>query len=207
MIICEVCYGMDLCKLLYSFRVLLCSYFMPIKICSCKATYNDFFVFHPASPTFYLWKRGVCYLHFICPNLTASSWCHTGSKELLALDLFSFCSVPNKRSLVLPLRRYLLVCRSLIWDVHAASGEVLVPSHTIIWVLPHLGGFAHYFVVELNMTLIFDDRVCVSVFLVLLVSWQEEESDMFIYYFKTESLPTSFKWLLSIALYGYMKIY
>lgn len=160
---------------------------------------------------FTYWKRGVCYLHFICPNLPASPWCHTGSKELLALALYSFCSVPNKRSLVLPLRRYLLVCRSLIRNVHVASGEVLVHSHTIVWFLPHLGGFAHYFVVELNMTLIFDDRVCVSVFLVLLVWWllwwQEEESDMFIYYFKTESLPTSFKWLYSITLYGYVRIY
>ena len=89
-----------------------------------------------------------------------------GFKELLPLPLNSFSTVPNKGFLVLPLRR----CLQKLNLRYAASGEFFVSSHTLVCFLPHLGGFSHYFVVELNMTPSFWWwRVCVSLFFVVLV--------------------------------------
>lgn len=103
------------------------SSFLPTKICSCKATYNEFFLFYPASSTVYSLKRSA-YLCFICPHLPASPWCQTQFKEALPLALYPFCS--RQRILgfapqdVASLEKLNLGC--------TASGEFLVSSHALV---------------------------------------------------------------------------
>lgn len=172
---------------------------LPAKSTVTRPLNNEFFLFYPASFTFYLLKRGI-FLNFICPHPPTSPWGQTGSIEPLLVPLL-LCS--RQRTLgfapqyvLSGLQNHSLRLCSLRW---------------ILGVLVFfLVSFPHYFVLKLNTTPSFWQWSLCFCILVLLVWWLlfwEGESDIIIYYFKARSLPPSFNWLHSIPLYGYITIY
>lgn len=75
-----------------------------------------------------------CLTHFLLPAKEFLPVFYLSPSPCFSLmPCYSFCSVPNKGFLVLPLRRYLLVCRSLISDVQPQGILGVFPHHCLVF--------------------------------------------------------------------------